>query len=295
MIYDVIIVGGGPAGLTAALYASRAGKKVLLVENYAIGGQASLTHKIENYPGIKSAPGFELTDIMSKQAESFGAEFLYDNIVSLSLEGEEKTIETEYSGSFSAKKVILAMGARSRLLGIEREKELIGSGVSYCATCDGGFYKGKDVAVVGGGDTALTEALYLKELASKVYIIHRRNEYRGSASLVTQIKEASNIVEVLDSQITALEGSPLEAIEVKNNTTERLTKISVNGLFVAVGSNPQTKLVEGVVSLEDGYIITDEEMFTNVEGVLAAGDIRKKSLRQVVTACSDGAIAASHI
>lgn len=295
MVYDVIIIGGGPAGLTAALYASRAGKKVLLVENYAIGGQASLTHKIENYPGIKSAPGFELTDIMSKQAESFGAEFLYDNIIGLSLEGEEKTIESEYSGSFSAKKVILAMGARARLLGVERERELIGSGVSYCATCDGGFYKGKDVAVVGGGDTALTEALYLKELASKVYLIHRRNEYRGSASLVARIKAADNIIEVLDSQITALEGSPLEAIEVKNNTTERLTKISVNGLFVAVGSNPQTKPVEGVITLEDGYIVTDEEMRTNIEGVFAAGDIRKKSLRQVVTACADGAIAASHI
>lgn len=295
MVYDVIIIGGGPAGLTAALYASRAGKKVLLVENYAIGGQASLTHKIENYPGIKSAPGFELTDIMSKQAESFGAEFLYDNIISLSLEGEEKTIESEYSGSFSAKKVILAMGARARLLGVERERELIGSGVSYCATCDGGFYKGKDVAVVGGGDTALTEALYLKDLASKVYLIHRRNEYRGSASLVARIKAADNIIEVLDSQITALEGSPLEAIEVKNNTTERLTKICVNGLFVAVGSNPQTKAVEGVITLEDGYIVTDEEMHTNIEGVFAAGDIRKKSLRQVVTACADGAIAASNI
>ncbi len=294
-MYDVIIIGGGPAGLTAAIYASRAAKKTLVVENHAIGGQASLTHKIENYPGIMSAAGYELTDTMSKQAERFGAEFVYDNIVSLSLEGDEKTITTEYSGSFSAKNIVLAMGARSKLLGVERELELIGSGVSYCATCDGGFYRGRPVAVVGGGDTALTEALYLKELATTVYIIHRRNEYRGCPSLIRQIKAAPNIIELLDSQVTALEGAPLEVVEVRNNTSGDVTKLSVNGLFIAVGATPQTKLVEGMVDLEEGYIVTDEEMRTNIKGVFAAGDIRKKSLRQVVTACADGAIAANQL
>ncbi|MDD4316478.1 MAG: FAD-dependent oxidoreductase [Clostridia bacterium] len=295
MIYDVIIIGGGPAGLTAALYAARAGKKTLLVENYAIGGQASLTHNIENYPGITTSSGFDLTDSMRRQAESFGAEFMYDNIVELSLTGEEKSIRTEYSGTFICKKIILAMGAKAKMLGVDRERELSGRGVSYCATCDGGFYKGKEVAVVGGGDTALIDALYLKDVASKVYLIHRRGEYRGSVSLVAQIRSTQNIVEVLDSQVISLEGSPLEAVIIKSKTAAEPSKIDVKGLFVAVGLEPQTNLVEGEITLEDGYIVTDEEMRTNIPGVFAAGDIRKKTLRQVITACADGAIAASHI
>lgn len=232
---------------------------------------------------------------MRRQAESFGAEFMYDNIVELSLTGEEKSIRTEYSGTFICKKIILAMGAKAKMLGVDRERELSGRGVSYCATCDGGFYKGKEVAVVGGGDTALIDALYLKDVASKVYLIHRRGEYRGSVSLVAQIRSTQNIVEVLDSQVISLEGSPLEAVIIKSKTAAEPSKIDVKGLFVAVGLEPQTNLVEGEITLEDGYIVTDEEMRTNIPGVFAAGDIRKKTLRQVITACADGAIAASHI
>lgn len=294
MIYDVIIIGGGPAGLTAGLYVSRAGKKAMIIENYAIGGQASLTHEIVNYPGIKSSSGFDLTLTMQEQAQSFGAEFVYDNIIKFDLEKEIKEITTEYSGVLQAKNVILAMGAKARALGIEREKELIGKGVSYCATCDGNFFKGKVVAVVGGGDTALTDTLYLNELASKVYIIHRRDQYRGSQSLIDKVKESS-IEELLDSQIIKLTGAPLESIQVKHNKTQEIKEIEVQGLFVAVGNAPQTELIKDVLDLDNGYIVTDEEMKTKLPGVYAAGDIRKKRLRQVVTACADGAIAATHI
>lgn len=224
MIYDVIIIGGGPAGLTAALYAARAGKKTLIVENYAIGGQASLTQEIENYSGIKKISGFELTENMRSQAEGFGAEFIYDNIVEISLKGQVKNIKTEYSGEFNSYNIILAMGAKARRLGLEREKQLIGNGVSYCATCDGNFFKDKTVAIVGGGDTALTDAIYLEKLAKKIYIIHRRDEYRGSIRLVEQMREYPKIEEVLDSVVTKLNGMPLESIEVLNKKTQEKEK-----------------------------------------------------------------------
>lgn len=292
MTYDIIIIGGGPAGLTSAIYTARAGKKTLVVENYAIGGQASLTHEVMNYPGIKSISGFELTDNMRKQAESFGAEFVYDNIIKIDLMGGEKEIVTEYSGAYRASKVILAMGSKAKPLGLEGEAQLIGKGVSYCATCDGNFFKGKSVAVVGGGDTALIDALYLKELAKEVYIIHRRNEYRGSLILAEKVKNSS-VKEILNSKIIKLNGSPLKSLTVQNNETNQTFELEVEGLFVAVGSAPQTDLVKDVVRLEDGYIVTDEEMRTNIKGVYAAGDVRKKTLRQIITACADGAIAAT--
>ncbi len=295
MIYDVIIIGGGPAGLTAGIYASRAGKKTLIIENYAIGGQASLTHEIENYSGIKKISGFELTENMRSQAESFGAEFIYDNIIELSLEKEIKKIKTEYSGLFKANSVILAMGAKAKPLGVEGEKKLIGKGISYCATCDGNFFKDKIVGVVGGGDTALTDAIYLEKLAKKVYIIHRRDEYRGTESLVNKIKKSQKIEEVLDSVITRLNGEPLEAIEVMDKKTEKSMTISLDGLFVAVGLEPQTQLIKDIITLKNGYIVTDEYMKTNIDGVYAAGDLREKPLRQVITACSDGAIAANNL
>ncbi|HHU43263.1 MAG: thioredoxin-disulfide reductase [Bacillota bacterium] len=294
-MYDVIIIGGGPAGLTAALYAARAGKKTLIVENYAIGGQASLTQEIENYSGIKKISGFELTENMRSQAEGFGAEFIYDNIVEISLKGQVKNIKTEYSGEFNSYNIILAMGAKARRLGLEREKQLIGNGVSYCATCDGNFFKDKTVAIVGGGDTALTDAIYLEKLAKKIYIIHRRDEYRGSIRLVEQMREYPKIEEVLDSVVTKLNGMPLESIEVLNKKTQEKREIAVDGLFIAIGQEPQTHLVKDVITLKDGYILTDESMRTNIPGVYAAGDIRYKPLRQILTATADGAIAASNL
>lgn len=295
MIYDVIIIGGGPAGLNSAIYTTRAGKKTLVIEHYAIGGQAALTHEIVNYAGVKTATGYELTETMKDQAEAFGTEFVFDEITSLSLEGEIKTVNTEYSGTFSAKNIILAMGAKARELGVERERELTGKGISYCATCDGNFFKGKTVAIVGGGDTALTDVVYLKKMTEKVYIIHRRDEYRGSQSLINEIKTSENVGEILESVVTSLVGTPLETVEVKNRRTNEKRQISVDGLFVAVGNEPQTKLIKDVITLEDGYIVTDEEMRTNIPNVYAVGDIRKKALRQVITACADGAIASIHI
>lgn len=295
MIYDVIIIGGGPAGLSSAIYTARAGKKTLVIEHYAIGGQIALTHEIVNYAGIKSISGYDLTATMQTQAESFGAEFVYDEIKALSLTEETKTVDTEYSGSFSARNIILAMGAKARPLGIDREEELIGKGISYCATCDGNFFKGKTVAIVGGGNTALTDVVYLKEITEKVFIIHRRDEYRGSQSLIDAIKVSNNVEEVLESVVTSLSGTPLEAIEVENKKTGEKRQIKVDGLFVAVGNEPQTKLVQDVITLEKGYIVTDDEMRTNIPNVYAVGDIRKKVLRQVITACADGAIASIHI
>ena len=295
MKYNVIIIGGGPAGLTAGIYAGRAGKKVLLIENYAIGGQAALSHEIVNYSGIKSISGFELTNIIQQQAESFGTEILYDNIKSISLEGEIKQIETEYSGKFVADEIILAMGTKERPLGDKREKEFIGKGISYCATCDGNFFKDKTVAVVGGGNTALTDAIYLSKIAKKVYIIHRRNEYRGSPDLAIQIKELG-VEEILSSEVTNLIGEEkLSAIEVSKVDSKEKHEIEVDGLFVAIGTIPQNDLIKDEVYLENGYIVTDSEMRTNIKGVFAVGDIRKKSLRQVITACSDGAIAAFNL
>lgn len=291
MIYDAIIIGGGPAGLTAGIYASRAGKKVVLIENYAIGGQIALSHEVENYSGHKKISGVNLTETMREQAESFGTEFVYDNIVRVQAEGEIKKVETEYSGSFQAEKLILAMGAKARPLGLPNEGSLVGRGVSYCATCDGNFFKGKTVTVAGGGDTALTDALYLSRLAKKVYIVHRRDEYRGSKILADRVKAAENIEEVLSHRVTELRGAPLAEIEVESTASGTKKTIQTDGLFVAVGNLPQTSLVEGQIALENGYIPTDEDMKTNVDGVFAVGDIRKKLLRQVVTACADGAIA----
>lgn len=296
MNYDAIVIGAGPAGLTAALYLSRANKKTLVIESYAIGGQAALTQEIENFPGIQSISGFDLATAIQNQAQGSGAEFIYDNVIKLSLEQELKSITTEYSGEFTAKNIILALGAKARPLGIDNEKQLVGRGVSYCATCDGNFYKNKSVAIVGGGDTALTEAIYLSDLAKEVYIIHRRDEYRGSVSLIEKLREQENIKEVLDSQVVELIGSSsLEAVRVKNNKDNAITELNVQGIFVAVGNMPQTEIVKDVVALEKGYIITDEDMKTNIKGVYAIGDVRKKRLRQVITACADGAIAATHI
>lgn len=292
-MYDVIIIGGGPAGLTAGIYASRAGKKALLIERYGIGGQIALSHEIENYAGAKPMPGMELTQIMYEQAERFGTEFVFDKIIGMGITGEVKEIKTEYSGDFQAKKVILAMGSRAKHLGLKREAELIGSGVSYCATCDGNFFRGKSVAVIGGGDTALTDAIYLSKIAKKVYIIHRRDEYRGSKILVDAMR-AAGVEEVLNAKVTALNGMPLESIDVQTETGTR--NIQIEGLFIAIGAMPQTQAIKDIVALDEyGYIITDELMKTNVEGVYAAGDIIKKPLRQVITACADGAIAGSQI
>ena len=290
-MYDVIILGAGPAGLTAGIYAARGGLNAVIVESKAVGGQAALTAEIENYPGFESVSGFELVSLIQAQCERLGVAFVYDNPVNVSLDGNIKSVETAYSGVLEARAVIIATGAMPRTLGLPRESALMGGGVSYCATCDGAFFKGKAVAVVGGGNTAAEDALYLEKFASSVTLIHRRDALRADAILAKRIAE-STVKVAWDSVVTQLNGEKkLSSVTLKNVKTGELSDLPVSGLFVAVGQTPATEGLKGV-ELDGGYIVTDEEMRTSLPGVFAAGDVRKKTLRQVVTAMADGAIAA---
>lgn len=290
-MYDLIILGAGPAGLTAGIYAARGGLNAVIVESKAVGGQAALTAEIENYPGFASVSGYELVSLMQAQCEALGVSFVFDAPVALALEGDVKRVDTAYSGTLEARAVVLATGALPRTLGIERESELLGGGVSYCATCDGAFFRGKPVAVVGGGNTAVEDALYLEKFASEVYLIHRRDALRADAILADRVKN-SGVHIVWDSVVTALDGDKkLQSVTLKNVKSGDTSSLAVNGLFVAVGQKPATEGLTGV-ELDGGYIVTDSEMRTSLPGVFAAGDVRKKTLRQVVTAAADGAVAA---
>lgn len=293
-MYDVVIIGAGPAGLTAGIYAARGGLSVAIVENQAPGGQAALTAEIENYPGFETISGFDLTARMVAQCEGLGVVFVYDNPVNVSLEGAVKTVETAYSGTVEGRSLIIATGALPRPLGVPRESELLGGGVSYCATCDGAFFRGKPVAVVGGGNTAVEDALYLERFASEVYLIHRRDALRADALLSERITKST--VKILwDTVVTDLVGSPrLQSLNVKNVKTGETSSVRVDGFFIAAGRKPASEGLNGVALDESGYILTDDEMRTNIDGVFAAGDVRRKSLRQVVTAAADGALAAEN-
>ncbi len=292
-MYDVLILGGGPAGLTAAIYAARGGLKTAIIEVRGAGGQAAITPSVENYPGVKFTDGFSLTYTMLEQAQSFGAEIIYDGISSLSLDGDVKSAITISGNKYEAKTVIIASGARARKLGVDKENEFLGKGISYCATCDGGFFRKKPVAVVGGGNTAVEDALYLKNFASEVYLIHRRNELRASKVLADKIKE-SDVKIIWDSVVTELVGDDkLTSVKLKNVKTDEESEIEVNGLFVAVGQTPESAGFDGIEIDQSGYIVADEQtLATNIKGVFVAGDVRQKQLRQIVTACADGAIAA---
>ncbi len=292
-MYDVIILGAGPAGLTAGIYAARGGLKTVVVERKAAGGQAALTAEIENYPGFKNISGFELASLMQAQCEELGVDFVYDTPECLSLDGEIKSVETAYSGTFEGRTAIIATGASPRPLGLPRETELIGSGVSYCATCDGAFFKGKPVAVVGGGNTAVEDALYLANFASEVYLIHRRDALRASALLADKVKNAKGVTILWDSVVTALNGdNRLSSVTVKNVKTQSERDLAVNGIFIAAGQTPASELLPAEILDDKGYVVTDANMATCIAGVFAAGDVRQKELRQVVTAAADGAIAA---
>lgn len=291
--YDVIIIGGGPAGFTAGIYAARGGLRTILFTGSQPGGQASLTHKIENYSGVVDVEGFTLVSTMMEQAGSFGCEISFSSVLEVKLDGEEKVVITD-EGEYIASTVIVATGAKNRRLNLENEEELIGKGISFCATCDGGFFKNKDVAINGGGDSALTEALYLSNLCSKVYLVHRRQGFRAARILVDRVRANKKITLVLDSNVTALKGNPLNAIEVTNKITGEKQDIDVSALFVAIGNIPNTDIFKGQLDLnEAGYIRTNEKMETNIKGVYAAGDVRVTPMRQVITACADGAIAAN--
>lgn len=294
-LYDTVIIGGGPAGYSAALYTARAGLSTLVIEKMSVGGQMALTGDIDNYPGFaEGIDGFTLGMAMQRGAERFGAMTEYAEVTSLELVGDIKTVRTT-SGDISARTVIIATGAAPRPLGIEGEEELVGAGVHYCAHCDGRFYKGKTVAVVGGGNSALEDALYLAPLAERVYLIHRRGEFRASAIYSERALSESKITPVLHSTAERLvtEGGRLTGISVRDLRSGECSDIALDGLFVSIGRTPETALVSDSLKLDgSGYIIADESTRTSIPGVYAAGDVRTKELRQVVTAAADGAVAA---
>ena len=294
MIYDILIIGGGPAGLTAGIYGRRAGKKVLIIERMMSGGQVALTSIVENYPGVETTDGISLATKMFEQATNLGVDFVYSYVLEYDLLGKTKIVRT-HEGTFEGKTIILCLGASARQLNLENEKKFLGRGVSYCATCDGNFFKDKTVAVVGGGNTSLEDSLYLSNLAKKVYVIHRRDKFKGDEILVERLEcksERHNIEILLNSRVIKIDGADkLSAITVENCLTKEQKVLNVDGLFVAIGRKPDTELLTNVELDENGYIITNDRMETNLEGVFSAGDVRKKQLRQIITACSDGAIA----
>lgn len=298
-VYDVIIIGAGPAGLSAGLYAGRARLSTLIIEKDKDGGQIVLTSEVENYPGcLEGESGPTLIDRMAHQAEHFGAEKVYDEILEVKLEGKEKVIKGK-KGEYVGKSVIIATGASSRPIGCPGEKTFTGKGVSYCATCDGNFFEDFEVFVVGGGDTAVEEAMYLTKFARKVTIIHRREELRAAKSIQEKAFANPKMNFIWNSAVKEIKGEGVvNSMILENLKTGELTEIvadeddGIFGIFVFIGYTPKTKIFEGIINLENGYIITDENMRTNIEGVYAVGDVRVKSLRQVVTAAADGAIAA---
>ena len=295
-IYDVIIVGGGPGGYSAALYCARADLSVAVLEKLSPGGQMGTTDMVENYPGFaEGINGFELGMQMQQGAERFGVVTELTEVTSVDLKAEPKVIETT-DGTFLGRTVILATGASPRELGLPNEMELRGRGVSYCATCDGMFYKNKTVVIVGGGNTAVADALFLAKICTKVYLVHRRDELRASKTYMNSLKETDNIEFVWDSIVTEiLQNGSVAGVKVKNKKTEEEREIACDGVFVAVGNLPNTGLFQGQIELDEaGYVLADETTQTNSPGVYAVGDMRKKPLRQIVTAVSDGAVASKY-
>ena len=303
-IYDVIILGAGPAGLAAGLYAGRSRLNVLIIEKGQDGGQIAITDEIENYPGqiVEGESGPSLIARMTKQAEKFGAKRVSDMIKEVELEGDVKILKSE-KNEYRAKNVIIATGAHARPNGCKGEGQFRGKGVSYCATCDANFFEDFEVYVVGGGDSAVEEAMYLTKFARKVTIIHRRDELRAAKSIQEKAFKNPKLFFMWDSVVEELEGDDiLQAMYVKNVKTGEVTKVEADpedgmfGLFGFIGTVPNTKIFEGIIDMDErGYIKTDADMHTNIPGVYAAGDVRVKSLRQVVTAAADGAIAAVQV
>ncbi len=291
-MYDIIVIGGGPAGLTAALYARRANKSVLVIEKATFGGQITFSPKVENIPGFASVTGNEFADKLVEQALNQGVEVELAEALEIK-NGNTKTVITD-GGEFEAKTVIIATGAKHRRLGLENEEKFIGDGISFCAVCDGAFFKDKNVAVIGGGNSALQEALQLSELVKKVTIVQNLGFLTGEAALVRQVEAASNIEVILDSTVKAVLGDDaFEGITIENAKTNTETVLSLDGMFVAIGLIPQNDYFKNVLTLNDyGYANYDENCVTENEGVFVAGDCRSKNIRQVATAAADGAVAA---
>ena len=283
---DVIIIGAGPAGLSAAIYVQRAGKSALVLEAMTYGGQIINTPEVENYPGIQKISGFDFATALYEQAVSLGAELVFDRAEKIEKKEELLQVTTAGGSAYQAKAVILATGAKNRKLGIEREQELTGRGVSYCATCDGAFYKGKPVAVNGGGNTALEDAMFLSNYCSRVYVIHRREGFRGEPQALEALRAKDNVEFVLNATVTGLLGEPkLTGVEVTDKLTGETRELEVEGLFVAIGQEPENHGFENVVDLDPlGYISAGEDCTTGTPGVFTAGDCRTKAVRQLTTA-----------
>ena len=293
-MYDIIVIGAGPAGLTAAIYARRASKTVLVLEALSYGGQIINTPDIENYPAAMHISGFDFATKVYEQAQELGAEFVFEKAVGIRDNGGTKEVVTE-DNTYTCKALIIATGSENRKLGIENEEALVGRGVSYCATCDGAFYRGKTVAVAGGGNTALEDALYLSDLAETVYLIHRRDAFRGDEATVNALKERKNVKFIYNSNVTKLIADKrLTAVEITDKNTGAVTTLEINGLFVAIGRIPENQNFAQLIKLDgSGYVEAGEDCLTNVPGIFAAGDNRTKSVRQLVTAAADGAVAAT--
>lgn len=300
-MYDTIIIGAGPAGLTAAIYALRAKKKVLMLERMLPGGQVAMTNLIENYPGFEKISGMELATKMFEQAVKLGLEIVYSDVLEYDITGNIKKVRT-HNGTYESKTILLCLGAFAKQLEVENEQKFVGNGISYCATCDGNFFKDKTVAVIGGENTSIEDTLYLYDIVKKIYLIHRRDAFKVEEEALNRVQTLSTnpnskIKILLNCAVTELKGNnKLESIIIENKKDKKLEEIKVDGLFVAIGRKPDTDLLKGILELDSmGYIITDENMKTNISGVFAAGDVRHKTLRQIVTACADGAISSVSI
>lgn len=295
-IYDIAIIGGGAAGLSAAIYACRGGKKTLVLEKLSCGGQAAKTHEIDNYPGFDNLPtGEELGAHMENHARKFGAQIVRENVKEiLDADADIKIIKTR-KNEYGARAVIFATGAKPRMLGVEGEEQFGGTGVSYCATCDGAFFKGQTAVVVGGGNTAFEDAIYLSAFCAKVYLVHRSDRFRAVQTLVDRAKAEPKIEILTDYTVEKIQGdTSVSSVVLKHTLSDRVKKLDTSAVFVAIGINPDSALAGTVVDLtKNGFIVTDREMACNVRGFFAAGDVRDTPLRQVITAAADGAVAAT--
>lgn len=293
MVYDIGIIGGGTAGMTAAVYGQRAGKRTIMIEGMNYGGQITVSPKVENYPGIASVSGAEFSMNLLDQAMGLGAETELEQVTGIHEEGGLKVIETE-GKEYPCRTVIIVTGVSHRHLGLEKEEKLMGAGVSYCATCDGAFFKGKDVAVIGGGNTALQDADFLSNYCNKVYLVHRRDEFRGEAGLVEPLKKKDNVEFVLSATVKDILGeNVVEGLVINNKKTGEDFQISVSGVFVAIGQVPDNQAFSGLVDLDEtGFVAASEDCMTSRPGIFAAGDCRTKGVRQLTTAAADGAVAA---
>lgn len=292
-MYDIIIIGAGPAGMTAALYARRAMKNVLVLEALSYGGQIINTLEIDNYPAISKISGFDFATNLYNQIKELETDIKFERVIEIKNNNDYKEVITK-DNKYLGKTIILATGNENRKLGLPNEEELVGRGISYCATCDGAFFKNKDVAVVGGGNTAIEDAIYLSDIANKVYVIHRRQEFRAEPKLIEILKSKDNIEFIYNSNVTKLnKNDNLESIEVTSINGEK-KELKVSGLFIAIGRIPENENFRNIINLDDsGYVISDEKCHTNIEGIFVAGDVRRKDLRQLVTATGDGALAAT--